>query len=152
MADVFDPGKRSQVMAGIRGKNTRPEVLVRSLLHRAGYRFRIHSTAVPGHPDVWLPKYRAAVFVHGCFWHRHDCHLFKWPANNAEFWRTKIERNVVVDQRHLKALAALDVRVLVVWECAIKGKTRMDPLALAQAITTWVESGPALASIEGLRK
>lgn len=149
MADVFDPGKRSQVMAGIRGKNTRPEVLVRSLLHRAGYRFRIHSTAVPGHPDVWLPKYRAAVFVHGCFWHCHDCHLFKWPANNAEFWRAKIERNAEVDRRHLQALADLDVRVLVVWECALKGKHRLLPDVLQGTLVNWLRSGQLTGEVRG---
>ena len=80
-------------MAGIRARNTKPEILIRSLLHASGCRFRLHVDALPGKPDIVLPKYKAVVLVHGCFWHGHGCRFFRWPATRPEFWRTKIERN-----------------------------------------------------------
>lgn len=150
MADVFAPDKRSRVMAGIRGANTRPELVVRSLLHRAGYRFRLHVKELPGRPDVWLPRHRVAVFVHGCFWHLHGCHLFKWPSSNTEFWRKKISRNQEVDLRNQAALAAANVRVLVVWECALKGRTRQQPEELSREIVDWLQSGQHTGIVEGI--
>src|SRR5215813_7107073 len=97
MADVVSPAVRSRMMAGIRSTNTKPELFLRSGLHRAGFRFRLHAKEVPGKPDVVFPRYGAAIFVNGCFWHRHDCHLFKMPSTRPEFWRQKIERNVQRD-------------------------------------------------------
>jgi DNA mismatch endonuclease, patch repair protein len=93
MADIVPKAKRSEMMAGIRGKNTRPEMLVRRALHAHGYRFRLHRKDLPGKPDIVLPKYRAVIFVHGCFWHGHDCHLFKWPKTREDFWIQKIKNN-----------------------------------------------------------
>ena len=93
MADVVDRKTRSRMMSGIRGKNTRPELLIRKGLHARGFRFRLHDKRLPGKPDLVLPKYSAVIFVHGCFWHGHDCHLFKWPQSRREFWRKKITRN-----------------------------------------------------------
>ncbi len=90
MPDVVSRAKRGEMMSGIRGKNTKPELVIRSALHRAGYRFRLHTRSLPGKPDLVLPKYRAAIFVNGCFWHGHDCHLFKWPGTRKDFWRAKI--------------------------------------------------------------
>ena len=108
-------------MSGIRSKNTRPEMIVRSGLHRAGLRYRLHDKSLPGKPDLVFPKHRAVIFVHGCFWHRHDCSLFKWPKTREEFWRKKIERNREVDARALAALGEAGWRCGVVWECALKG-------------------------------
>lgn len=149
MADIFSEEKRSRIMSGIRNANTRPELLVRSLLHRAGYRFRLQAKELPGRPDIWLPKHRVAVFVHGCFWHLHECHLFKWPSSNTEFWRTKLTRNREVDRRNLEALMDSHIRVLLVWECALKGKTRLRPDELSRRLVDWMKSEEAIGTIEG---
>lgn len=121
MPDIVDPAMRSRMMAGIRGRNTKPEILIRSLLHRQGFRFRLHARNLPGKPDMVFPRYRAVIFVHGCFWHGHDCPLFKWPSTRPEFWREKIGRNQNNDNRTRTALITAGWRVGVVWECAIRG-------------------------------
>lgn len=121
MADIVDSATRSRMMSGIRGRDTKPEVLVRSLLHRQGFRFRLQVRTLPGRPDIVLPRYRAVIFVHGCFWHGHDCHLFRLPATRTEFWRSKIENNRNRDRRVREELLAADWRVAVVWECALRG-------------------------------
>lgn len=149
MADVFDPRKRSEVMSLIRGKNTTPERIVRSLLHRQGFRFRLHVRTLPGHPDIVLPRYRAVVFIHGCFWHHHDCHLFRLPATRTDFWRTKIERNVEVDKRNIEALRSAGYRVGVVWECALKGRERQPPEELSSRLAEWLRSGPEMIEVRG---
>lgn len=121
MVDVVDSATRSRMMSGIRGRNTKPEILIRSLLHRQGFRFRLHDCNLPGKPDIVFPRYHAGVFVHGCFWHGHDCPLFKWPKTRPEFWREKIGRNQANDHLTRVALIAAGWRVGVVWECAIRG-------------------------------
>ena len=119
MADIVDKATRSRMMSGIRGKDTKPELLVRSSLHRAGLRFRLHAK-LPGKPDLILPKYRTAVFVHGCFWHRHEgCRFCTTPANNAAFWQEKFDSNVQRDQRVKKELRKLGWKVRVIWACQL---------------------------------
>lgn len=108
-------------MSGIRGKNTKPELMIRKALHARGFRYRLHCD-LPGKPDICLPKHRAVIFVHGCFWHGHGCHLFKWPKTREEFWKAKIERNREVDARSMEALVKAGWRVATVWECALKGR------------------------------
>lgn len=107
-------------MFGIRASNTLPELIVRSILHRAGFRFRLRDPALPGKPDVILAKYRAVVFVHGCFWHAHSCRYFKLPASNGAFWTQKLQRNVTRDRDVVDELQKAGWRVLVVWECATR--------------------------------
>ncbi|MDZ4108302.1 MAG: very short patch repair endonuclease [Brevundimonas sp.] len=141
MADVVDPATRSRMMSGIRGKNTRPELLIRKALHAGGGRYRIHCKDLPGNPDLCFPKYRAVIFVHGCFWHGHDCHLFKWPKTRPEFWRTKIDRNREVDARAMAELAAAGWRVGTVWECALKGSGRLPLTDLVDQLADWLGSG-----------
>lgn len=120
MADVVDRATRSRMMSGIRGTNTKPELIVRSFLHRHGLRFRLHIRELPGRPDVVLPKYRVAVFVHGCFWHRHEgCRYATTPRNNAAFWRDKLNGNVLRDARRRRELTRLGWRVFTVWECEL---------------------------------
>ena len=115
-------------MSAIRGKDTRPEMLVRRYLHACGIRFRLHSRQLPGRPDIVLPRFRTVVFVHGCFWHRHPgCHLASTPATRTEFWSAKFSRNVERDRENASALAAMGWQVLTIWEC----ETR-DPLLLDQ--------------------
>ena len=108
------------MMAGIKGKNTRPEMLVRRGLHAMGFRFLLHDKRLPGKPDLVFPKYRAAIFVHGCFWHGHDCPAFKWPKTREAFWRAKILNNIARDQRHNALLRQSGWNVIVVWECRTK--------------------------------
>ena len=119
--DSVSPEKRSWVMAQVKGRNTRPEKAVRSLLHRMGYRFRLQRADLPGKPDIVLPKYRTVIFVHGCFWHRHtDCKRATMPATNIDYWTRKFERNVTRDEQNKAALESDGWRVLVVWECELK--------------------------------
>lgn len=124
MADIVDSATRSRMMAGIRAKNTKPEVIVRSLLHRAGFRFRLHAKHLPGKPDIVFRRYKAVVLVHGCFWHGHDCPLFKWPATRPDFWENKIGRNQLNDRRSFELLIEQGWRIAVVWECALRGRER----------------------------
>lgn len=139
MVDVVDRVTRSRMMAGIRGRNTKPEILIRSLLHRQGFRFRIHGCGLRGKPDIVFPGLRAVIFVHGCFWHGHNCSLFKWPATRPEFWRTKIGRNQENDARVVDALLADGWRVGVVWECAIRGRDR-DVGKVIFRLSEWLRS------------
>ena len=131
MVDVVDANTRSRMMAGIRGKNTTPEVRLRKALHRAGFRFRLHAAKLPGKPDIVLAKHRAAIFVHGCFWHRHaGCRFAYQPKSNAAFWSQKLHTNVVRDQRNRRRLRELGWRVIVVWECqTVDGATLGKRLA-----------------------
>ena len=126
MADTLSTEERSRLMAKIKGKNTAPERAVRSLLHRAGYRFRIHVRGLPGTPDVVLPKYRAVVFIHGCFWHRHrNCKIATMPQSHKKFWSEKFARNVANDARHRRKLRRLGWRVVTVWSCQLRHPERV---------------------------
>ena len=122
MSDVYSRAKRSEVMGKVRGVDTKPELAVRRLLHAMGYRFRLHRKDLPGTPDIVLPARHAAIFVHGCFWHSHQgCKAAARPASNQEYWGPKLDRNVTRDRRNQLALRRLGWRVIVVWECRIKG-------------------------------
>ena len=136
-------------MAAIRGSHTRPEMQVRTALHAAGFRYRLHTKDLPGKPDIVLPRWRAAIFVNGCFWHRHDCHLFRWPATRTEFWKAKIDRNAENDQRSVQALLDSGWRVATIWECALKGRTRLDPSDAMQRLTDWITSDDTTITIRG---
>lgn len=145
MVDVVPADVRSRMMAGIRGTNTKPELQLRRGLHAAGFRFRLHDRALPGKPDIVLPRYRAVVLAHGCFWHGHDCHLFKWPSTRVDFWREKIGRNQTVNLRSHDALRALGWREAVVWECALKGRTRLAFPDVIGTLASWLrEEGDSL--------
>jgi DNA mismatch endonuclease (patch repair protein) len=127
--DVVSPATRSRMMAGIRGKDTKPEILVRKMLHAAGYRFRLHRRDLPGSPDIVLPKYRLAIFVHGCFWHQHEgCKFATVPATRAEFWEKKLASNRGRDQRDIGKLLSDGWRVMVIWECMLRDKDGKDGL------------------------
>ena len=121
MADVMTPEQRSRCMAAIKGKDTKPEMIVRKYLFSRGLRFRVQVKKLPGNPDIVLPKYKTVIFVNGCFWHGHEgCRYFRLPKSNIEFWEEKIERNVARDVRNEGELKALGWRVVRVWECEIK--------------------------------
>lgn len=149
MADIVPAEVRSRMMAGIRGTNTKPELLLRQGLHALGFRFRLHDRALPGRPDIVLPRYRAIIFAHGCFWHGHDCHLFKWPSSRPEFWQAKIDRNRAVDARAEAALAEAGWRQAVIWECALKGRTRLPFEEVITACAEWLRSGRPHLEIRG---
>lgn len=149
MADVLTARQRSYCMSQIRGKDTKPEHLVRSGLFALGFRYRLHRRDLPGCPDIVLPKHRAVVFVHGCLWHGHECHLFKWPTANAAFWRDKIMRNRERDAQSVEQLRSSGWRVLTVWECAIKGRLRQSPVAIIERIARWLRSNRGRLDITG---
>jgi DNA mismatch endonuclease, patch repair protein len=140
MVDIVDKPTRSRMMAGIRGKNTKPEKIIRSLLHRQGYRFVVHDRRLPGSPDLVFPQFRAVVFVHGCFWHGHTCSYFKWPATRSKFWRAKIERNQENDAKALRALREMGWRTAIIWECALRAPAR-DAKAISLRIGRWLSQG-----------
>lgn len=127
MVDHLTKEMRSWNMARIRSKDTKPEMIVRSLLHRAGYRFRLHSKDLPGKPDIVLPKYATVIFVHGCFWHRHKgCNRCTTPSTNSDYWFAKFKRNISNDKQHRKELKQMGWKPIIVWECEIKN---IDKLA-----------------------
>ena len=133
MADIVDSKTRSRMMAGIKGKDTGPEMLVRRFLHKAGFRYRLHDYNLPGCPDLVLPRYRIVIFVNGCFWHRHQgCKLAYLPKTNLDKWQKKFDQNVIRDQNNIDALVKTGWRVIVVWECGLR-KNPQDVLALLRS-------------------
>lgn len=136
-------------MSGIRGKNTKPELTIRSALHRMGFRFRLHRKDLPGRPDLVFPRYHAVLFVHGCFWHGHDCNLFRWPSSQQDFWHKKIMGNRERDRRQHTALAEAGWRVATVWECALKGRARLPFPEVLEACATWLNSSVRSLEIRG---
>jgi DNA mismatch endonuclease (patch repair protein) len=137
--DVVAPAVRSRMMAGIKGKNTMPEMLVRRSLSLAGLRYRLHHRDLPGAPDIVLPGAKVAIFVHGCFWHIHQgCRFAATPATRPDFWKAKLQGNVDRDEGAIAKLAMLGWRVLVVWECATRSAEAGD---LCGDVLRWLESG-----------
>jgi len=126
MADVFDSATRSRIMSSIRKRDTRPELRVRRMLHRLGFRFRLHRADLPGVPDVVLPKYRTVVFIHGCFWHQHFCPLGKRPKSNRGYWLPKLKRNAERDAKHRQQLRVRRWRVVTIWECEIEDFEKLE--------------------------
>lgn len=121
MADVFSTEERSQIMARVKSKNTKPEMLVRSLIHHMGFRFRLHHDKLPGKPDIVLPRHKKIVLVHGCFWHQHPgCSQAERPTSNTEYWNKKLDRNMERDKKNKAELERLGWQVLTLWECEIK--------------------------------
>jgi len=139
--DMVDRATRSRMMSGIRSKNTKSELLIRKRLFGMGFRYRINDKKLVGSPDIVLPKYHTVIFVHGCFWHGHDCDLFKLPGTRTEFWREKIDKNRERDAKVLNQLHAEGWRICIVWECAIKGKTRLLQIDdTVHTIAEWLRS------------
>lgn len=149
MADVHDKKTRSRNMAAVRGKDTKPELLLRRELFRQGFRFRLHYGHLPGKPDIVLPKYRAVIHVHGCFWHGHNCPLFQWPATREDFWQKKITGNIARDQRTEDELKTAGWRVLTVWECALRGAGSATVESTASRVAHWIRSGRLSGQISG---
>ena len=141
-------------MSGIKGSNTKPEMLLRRELHRRGFRYQLHNRELPGKPDIVFRKYNAVIFAHGCLWHQHECHLFKWPcADNPEkalFWRNKINSNRERDNRQLVELAEQDWRIALVWECALKGRRKLLVTDVVDQLAAWLVSGSEAIEITGV--
>jgi DNA mismatch endonuclease (patch repair protein) len=126
MSDHLTPQERSRNMSRVKGRDTKPELLVRSIVHRLGYRFRLHGKSLPGRPDVVLPRHRKVIFVHGCFWHGHPgCRRAARPSTNREFWDKKIDGNIARDKANVRALRRAGWKVLVIWQCAMKDCGRL---------------------------
>ena len=149
MTDVVDRQTRSRMMAGIKGRNTLPEMAVRKALHREGYRFSLHSKNLPGRPDLVLRKYGAVIFVNGCFWHGHKCHFFRWPRTRSEFWRKKINGNIKRDIRNRELLYDMGWRVCIIWECSLRGKTMLGIETVIGSLDNWVPSSSPCLEIPG---
>lgn len=150
MTDVVSFETRSKMMSGIQGKNTKPEVMIRKALHRKGFRYRLHVTSLPGKPDLVFPRYNAVIQVNGCFWHGHNCHLFKWPSTRPKFWRNKILGTKERDTRNKLELEELGWRVLTIWECAVKGKYRQSFDVLVEQISDWLVMNKSSSEIRGI--
>lgn len=148
--DVVSSATRSRMMSGIRGKDTRPELIIRKRLHREGFRYRLHEKDLPGKPDLVFPKYKALIFVNGCFWHGHNCHLFTWPKSRVEFWRKKIIENKRRDEMIIKHYSETEWRVMIIWECALKGKCKLSLDGMINDIAIWLRSSVPGYEISGL--
>ena len=138
MADIFDAGKRSEIMASFSGKDTKPELWLRKALHRKGYRYRIHDKSLSGKPDIVFRRFNAVVFVHGCFWHGHNCPLFRMPSSNEQYWKVKINSKRRRDTKVNSQILEKGWRILTVWECSLKGNAKMNLDSLISAIEDWL--------------
>jgi DNA mismatch endonuclease (patch repair protein) len=147
--DVLTPEQRQLNMSRIRSRDTKPELLLRRGLHAAGFRFRLHAPDLPGRPDIVFPRYRAAILVHGCFWHGHDCPLFKMPATRQEFWASKIRGNGERDKRAAAALLTHGWRILTVWECSIRGPGRQPLSAVVDRCASFIRGKTQQAALRG---
>lgn len=149
MVDIVDKATRSRMMAGINGSNTKPELDLRAALHRRGLRYRLHAKNMVGRPDLVFPKYRAVVFVHGCFWHQHKgCRYATTPATRPEFWRLKFQGNLARDRNVEAELLDAGWRVATVWECALKRRQQVE--ATSNQLAQWLCSSEAVLQIGGL--
>ena len=152
VTDIVSKQVRSQMMSGIKSKDTRLELLLRRGLHHHGFRFRIHDKRLPGCPDIVLPKHAAIIQANGCFWHGHDCSLFKMPSSNRDKWVKKIEGNRQRDSRNREALVGSGWRILDVWECSLKGPDKRSIDEVVDLVCDWVRSGSETADIRGIHR
>lgn len=149
MVDIVDTATRSRMMSGIRARDTKPEKLIRSLLHRRGFRFRVNRRDLPGKPDIVFPGRQAVILVHGCFWHGHDCALFRLPGTRTEFWAEKIAGNRNNDARVKQALLDAGWRVGTVWECSLRGRDRDVP-GVIDALVEWLNGDALTLELRGM--
>lgn len=147
--DTVDKETRSRIMASVGQKNTEAETLLRSALHAAGLRYRLHDRMLPGSPDLVFPMYRAVIFVHGCYWHSHGCYKSTVPKSRREFWKDKFEANRERDERNGRLLYEQGWRVLTVWECILKGKIAKPVKNVAESVKAWLNSDEAQGEIPG---
>jgi DNA mismatch endonuclease (patch repair protein) len=139
MADVVTLEKRSLMMSGIKSRDTKPELFIRNRIHHEGFRYLLHGVKLPGKPDLVFPKYKAVIFINGCFWHAHDCTYFKWPQTRAQFWKEKLEGNRNRDQSNIGKLNSMGWRVGIVWECSLQCDSHGQE-KLIKWLSCWLKS------------
>lgn len=144
--DTVDKTTRSRIMSRVGQKDTGPEMKLRRSLHKIGLRYRLHDKRLPGSPDIVFPRFKAVLFVHGCFWHRHGCKATTTPGTNVDFWRKKFDENIARDRRHIDALLNRGWRVAVIWECMLKGKSA-EREAIASLVYNWLQTSEKFTSI-----
>jgi len=142
MVDKVSTEIRSHIMASIKGKDTKPEMVIRRTLHSLGFRYKLHVKDLPGCPDLVLPKYKAVIMVNGCFWHGHGCHISNRPKSRSEYWEQKIAKNKARDERSNIKLYELGWRVATIWECAIIGKRNYSKDEIARLLSAWLQNSP----------
>lgn len=150
MTDSVSPEKRSDVMSRVGSKDTKPELLIRKGLHARGFRYKLHSKGLPGKPDLVFPRYRSLIFVNGCFWHGHCCNLYRFPKSNTKYWEEKIKKNVERDSSNISYLSDAGWRILIIWECATKGKARLPLEYVLNTASEWLLSEKPNCEIAGL--
>ena len=150
MTDRHSPSARSKNMAAVKGKNTSPELKIRKLLHSYGYRFTLNNKHLPGNPDIVMKKHNTVVFIHGCFWHLHNCYKSTLPKTNSSFWKQKLEANKLRDQENIEKLEALGWRIVVIWECALKGKLKVSDDEVINRVSAWLKTSKPLLDIAGV--
>lgn len=149
MVDVLTKEQRQLNMKNIKGRDTKPELLIRQELHRRGLRFRLNVPNLPGRPDLVFPRHKVAIFIHGCFWHGHDCPMFHLPETRREFWRRKIEATKLRDLKVHMELLDLDWRILTVWECSMRGKNRLSTHSLIDSCVRFIYSHAKIQVLRG---
>lgn len=147
--DLVTPEARSRMMASIRGKDTKLELMIRSALHPAGFRFQLHQASLLGKPDLLLPRYRAAILLHGCFWHSHDRHLFRWPTTCEAFWWGKIGRNIARDSQQMADLFKAGWQLAVIRKCDLQEETHLPFPDIVEALGLWLKSDEKALEIQG---
>lgn len=149
MTDIVDPLTRSRMMSCIRSGNTKPELILRKILHKTGFRYRLHDSGIPGKPDLVFPRYHAVLFVHGCFWHGHVCPFFRLPGTRTEFWKNKIQKNRERDMRVRNLLLEKGWRVATVWECTFRSKPKSFIENRMKQMIDWIKSDSREIEISG---
>lgn len=140
MTDVFNKSKRSRIMALVKGKDTKPEINIRKALFSRGFRYRLHDRKLFGSPDLIFPRYKAIIFIHGCFWHNHGCRNGRLPASNVDFWEKKLTQNSLRDQKNIAKLKKLGWKVLIIWSCSLKGKNKVPSEIFLEETINWIKS------------
>ena len=140
MSDALTPAQRRRCMSAVRREHTLPETILRSILHKAGLRFRLHDRRLPGSPDLVFSRFRAVIFVHGCYWHSHGCYKTSVPKTRREYWQEKLQANRRRDMRNIKSLLETGWRVMIVWECVLAGKTSLSSVYIGDSIKRWLLS------------
>ncbi len=147
--DTVDKETRSRIMSRNRHRDTGPEIQLRSVLHRAGLRYRLYNKKLPGKPDLVFPRFRATVFVHGCYWHAHGCYRSSVPKSHQDYWKTKFSRNRERDVRNIALLRELNWRVMIIWECSVVGKNAMPSNELTETVCSWLHGSVKFVEVPG---
>ncbi|MCY3914420.1 MAG: very short patch repair endonuclease [Chloroflexi bacterium] len=149
MTDTVSPAKRSEVMSKVGSKDTKPELLIRKGLHSLGFRYRLHVKELPGKPDLVFPRFKSVIQINGCFWHGHSCPLCRMPSSNSEYWRRKVARNKERDMSNRQSLVKEGWRVLTIWECALRGKEKLELNRVLELTSEWLLSKRSVCEIKG---